>query len=260
MASMKQRHLVPEQMDDPDLDPREHQRALAGLRRINRFSGTAAQLQREFLRIAASRPQRHWEILDVGCANGEVAFELASLLRGKLDFTLTGWDMSPVAIASAEARRTAELRTAELQHASGQPSGTASGSPASCLRFEVRNLFDELERTAGEPQFDVIYCTLLLHHFSDDDAVRVLAAMRQLARHAVIVDDLRRTRLGWLLAVTGCHLLSRSPVVHFDGPQSVRAAFSSQEALRMASAAGLDGASLRHHWPERFQLCWEAPQ
>jgi 2-polyprenyl-3-methyl-5-hydroxy-6-metoxy-1,4-benzoquinol methylase len=255
MASMKQRHLVPEQMDDPDLDPREHERALAGLRRINRFSGTAAQLQREFLRIAASRPQRHWEILDVGCANGEVAFELASLLRGKLDFTLTGWDMSPVAIASAEARR-----TAELQHASVQPAGTASGSPASCLRFEVRNLFDELERTAGQPQFDVIYCTLLLHHFSDADAVRVLAAMRQLARHAVIVDDLRRTRLGWLLAVTGCHLLSRSPVVHFDGPQSVRAAFSSQEALRMANTAGLNGATLRHHWPERFQLCWEAPQ
>lgn len=252
---MKQRHLVPEQMDDPDLDPREHERALAGLRRINRFSGTAAQLQREFLRIAASRPQRHWEILDVGCANGEVAFELASLLRGKLDFTLTGWDMSPVAIASAEARR-----TAELQHASVQPAGTASGSPASCLRFEVRNLFDELERTAGQPQFDVIYCTLLLHHFSDADAVRVLAAMRQLARHAVIVDDLRRTRLGWLLAVTGCHLLSRSPVVHFDGPQSVRAAFSSQEALRMANTAGLNGATLRHHWPERFQLCWEAPQ
>jgi 2-polyprenyl-3-methyl-5-hydroxy-6-metoxy-1,4-benzoquinol methylase len=255
MASMKQRHLVPEQMDNPDLDPREHQRALAGLRRINWFSGTASQLQKEFLRIAASRPQRHWEILDVGCANGEVAFELASRLRGKLDFTLTGWDMSPVAIASAEARR-----AGELQHSPVQPSVTASGSPASCLRFKVRNLFDELERTAGQPQFDIIYCTLLLHHFSDEDAIRVLAAMRQLARHAVIVDDLRRTRLGWLLAVAGCHLLSRSPVVHFDGPQSVRAAFSSQEALRMANTAGLNGATLRHHWPERFQLCWEAPQ
>ena len=31
MASMKKRHLVPEKMDDPGLDPREHQRALAGL-------------------------------------------------------------------------------------------------------------------------------------------------------------------------------------------------------------------------------------
>ena len=244
MASLRERHLVPEKMDDPGLDPSEHNRALAGLRRINRFSGTAAQLQREILRIAAQRPQANWKLLDVGCANGEVAFQLDAQLRGKLDFSLTGWDMSPTAIQSAESRRMAE---------------SSGGDPGS-LRFEIRNLFDELERSGGEPPFDIVYCTLLLHHFSDADAVRILAAMRQLARRAVIVDDLQRTRLGWLLAVAGCHLLSRSPIVHFDGPQSVRAAFSTSEALEMATAAGLHGAQLRRHWPERYLLCWEAPQ
>lgn len=252
---MKQRHLVPEKMDDPSLDPKEHERALAGLRRINRFSGTAAQLQQEILRIAASRSQSHWKLLDVGCANGEVAFELAGLLHGKLNCTLTGWDMSPTAIGAAESRRTAEFEKAAKK-------GTiqTTGKDSSSLRFEVRNLFDELERTAGEPPFDIVYCTLLLHHFSDVDAVRILAAMRQLARHAVIVDDLQRTRLGWLLAVCGCHLLSRSPIVHFDGPQSVRAAFSTAEALQLAKSAGLNNANLRCHWPERYLLCWESPQ
>lgn len=244
MTSLKQRNLVPEKMDDPGLDPQEHQRALNGLRRINRFSGTAAQLERELLGIAARRPQAQWRLLDVGCANGEVAFELSALLRGKLTCTLTGWDMSPTAIAAAESRRLVE----------------SQGSDASNLRFEVRNLFAELERSEGAPQFDVVYCTLLLHHFSDADAVRILTAMRQLARCAVIVDDLQRTRLGWLLAVAGCHLLSRSPVVHFDGPQSVRAAFSTSEVLELAAAAGLQGARLRRHWPERYLLCWEAPR
>jgi 2-polyprenyl-3-methyl-5-hydroxy-6-metoxy-1,4-benzoquinol methylase len=244
MASLRERHLVPEKMDDPGLDPSEHKRALAGLRRINRFSRTAAQLQREVLRIAAHRHQQHWKLLDVGCANGEVAFELAALLRGKLNCALTGWDMSPTAIEAAESRRSAE---------------SIGRAPAN-LRFEVRNLFDELQRNAGEPPFDIVYCTLLLHHFSDADAAQILSAMRQLARHAVIVDDLQRTRLGWLLAVAGCHLLSRSPIVHFDGPQSVRAAFSTSEALDMAKAAGMQGAQLRRHWPERYLLCWETPQ
>jgi len=244
MASLKQRYLVPEKMDDPGLDPREHERALSGLRRINRFSGTAAQLEREVLRITGSRPQQHWRLLDVGCANGEVAFELSALLRGKLNCTLTGWDMSPTAIGAAELRRSSE----------------SSGDGSSKLCFEVRNLFDELERIDGEPPFDIVYCTLLLHHFADADAVRILGAMRQLARRAVIVDDLQRTRLGWLLAVAGCHLLSRSPVVHFDGPQSVRAAFSTGEAMDLAKAAGLNGATLRRHWPERYLLCWEAPE
>lgn len=244
MASLSKRNLVPEIMDDPGLDPREHERALAGLRRINRFSGTAAQLQREILRIAGSRPQQQWRLLDVGCANGEVAFELSTLLQGKLNCTLTGWDMSSTAIGAAESRRAAEL----------------SGNGSERLSFEVRNLFDELKRIDGEPPYDIVYCTLLLHHFTDADAVKILSAMRQLARRAVIVDDLQRTRLGWLLAVAGCHLLSRSPVVHFDGPQSVRAAFSTREALELAEAADLRGAKLRRHWPERYLLCWEASE
>ena len=35
---MKQRVLVPELMDDPNLCPQEHAKALRGLRRINAFS------------------------------------------------------------------------------------------------------------------------------------------------------------------------------------------------------------------------------
>lgn len=251
---MKQRHLVPEKMDDPGLCPREHQRALAGLRRINRLSGTAAQLQAEILRIAARDSTRVWRILDVGCANGEVAFELSGLLAPDLKHELTGWDMSPTAIGDAQLRQEREANVSSGHSGKSGPSGQAAAS----LKFEVRNLFDELDSIVGEPPFDIVYCTLLLHHFGDQDAVRILAAMKRLARHAVLVDDLQRTRLGWLLAVAGCHLLSRSPIVHFDGPQSVRAAFTSAEALELASAAGWQGTNLRKHWPERYLLSWEA--
>jgi 2-polyprenyl-3-methyl-5-hydroxy-6-metoxy-1,4-benzoquinol methylase len=238
---MKQRYLVPEKMDDPRLCRIEHHRALAGLRRINRLSGTAAQLKREVLRVASHDTNREWRILDVGCADGEIAYELSRLLSHHLRFTLTGWDMSEVAISAACAR---------LE--------SAAEPDTSNLRFEIRNLFHELEAIRGEPPFDIVYCTLLLHHFSDEDAVRLLGAMSRLARYAVIVDDLQRTQLGWWLAAIGCRVLSRSPVVHFDGPQSVRAAFSCEEALALASAAGLKNAKLRRHWPERYMLCWEA--
>ncbi len=253
---MKQRHLVPEKMDDPGLCPREHQRALAGLRRINRWSGTAAQLQAEILRIAAREPARPWRILDVGCANGEVAFELSELLAPHLEHQLTGWDMSPTAIGDAQARwaRQAQARTL-TKGGTERP----SRGPGSSLNFEVRNLFAELDNVASDPPFDIVYCTLLLHHFSDRDAVEILAAMKRLARRAVLVDDLQRTRLGWFLAVVGCQLLSRSPIVHFDGPQSVRAAFTCEEALGLARAAGWPTPMLRKHWPERYLLSWEAP-
>jgi hypothetical protein len=45
-------------------------------------------------------------------------------------------------------------------------------------------------------------------------------------------------------------------VVHLDGPQSVRAAFSDDEVHRLAAMAGLSGFAVTHHWPQRFLFRW----
>ena len=79
------------------------------------------------------------------------------------------------------------------------------------------------------------------------------------ARRLVLVNDLRRTRFGFALAHLACRLLTRSPIVHHDGPLSVRAAFTSEEALELALEAGLAGAMISHHWPQRFLLSWRKP-
>jgi hypothetical protein len=95
-----------------------------------------------------------------------------------------------------------------------------------------------------------------MHHFTNDQSVQLLQSMKRLSKGIVIVDDLKRSRLGWCLAKLGCHLLSRSPVVHFDGPQSVRAAYSAGELLQVAEQAGLRDPEVKFHWPERFLCCW----
>jgi hypothetical protein len=59
-----------------------------------------------------------------------------------------------------------------------------------------------------------------------------------------------------LLACAGTRLLSRSPVVHVDGPRSVAAAFTPAEALDLAQRAGLTGATVVRRWPCRFLLTW----
>jgi len=47
------------------------------------------------------------------------------------------------------------------------------------------------------------FCTLALHHFSDDDAVRVLQRCRELSHKFVLVSDLRRSWLANTVAVEG---------------------------------------------------------
>jgi hypothetical protein len=87
----------------------------------------------------------------------------------------------------------------------------------------------------------------------------ILCRRARIARRAdqlVLVNDLIRSPLGYGLAWAGTQLLSRSWVVHTDGPLSVQGAFQLAEVAAMAERAGLQGARLQRCWPERFLLSW----
>jgi hypothetical protein len=108
-------------------------------------------------------------------------------------------------------------------------------------------------------QADVVMNSLFLHHFSDDDVRQILEKLRAAAERLLLVEDLLRTQLGYALCFIGIHALSRSKVVHVDGLLSVRAAFRCDEIRQLAARAGLAGARIERHWPERFLIAWEPP-
>jgi len=90
----------------------------------------------------------------------------------------------------------------------------------------------------SEEQYDIVLCSLALHHFSDHDAVRVLRRCRELSRKFVLVSDLCR---GWV-ATFGAYLLTslifREPMTRYDARVSAARAFSSEEMSHLASQAG----------------------
>jgi 2-polyprenyl-3-methyl-5-hydroxy-6-metoxy-1,4-benzoquinol methylase len=106
-------------------------------------------------------------------------------------------------------------------------------------RYPEINFFEGniLEWEADEP-YDLVLCTLALHHFSDEDAVRVLERCRKLSRELVLVSDLRR---GWV-ATLGVHLLTatmfREPMTKYDARLSAARAFSFVEMNQLARRAG----------------------
>ena len=230
------RYLVPDLMDDHDLPKADHELALKGLRRINAWSRTTSHLARVILQIAKETPRSHWTLLDIGCANGENLIALQKRLSKKISVKAVGWDISPYAIQKARELALAHQLTEEQ------------------VSFETVNALSVLDSV---PKADIVINSLFMHHFEADSVVQLLAQSARLARVALIADDLHRTVLGWLLAKIGCLVLSRSPVVHFDGPQSVRAAFSIQEIGVLARQAGLDQFDVHRHWPQRFTLTWQ---
>lgn len=236
---LKRRHLVPERMDDPQLPIAEHELALRGLRRINRFSGTISHLAHTILDLAARRGLRSITVLDIGCANGENLIALHRRLSKHLSLTSIGWDISPYAIKSATSLT------------------EKSGFNRNEIRFEQVDALAKASSDGNALSADIVINSLFMHHFDENAVVELLKRSASLARIAIVADDLNRTSLGWALAKIGCWILSRSPVVHFDGPQSVRAAFTTQEILALTHRAGLEGVQLTKHWPERYTLIWE---
>ena len=224
-------------MDDPNLDPLLHEQALRGIRRINWWSGSCSKLAAAIVKVAKPLPGETLKVLDLGCASGDVAAGVHKELRRRgFAADLQGWDISPTSVSLAT-----------NNHAKTGKSGSIS--------FKLGNALDA---DVQADQFDVVYCSLFLHHFDQSAASQIIATMRRLARRGWIVDDLIRSALGYWIAQFGCRTLSRSKIVHFDGPQSVRAAFSVEEILKLAKLSdwsdGKDTVVLEKHWPQRYLM------
>jgi len=220
-------------MDQPGLAPPLHHKALDGLRRLNWISGTVRTLWnpiKNLWRESAPQPLR---VLDVACGGGDVAIGLANRAqRNQIAVCVDGCDISPLAIAHAAAR--------------------AERSGLRNARFFALDILQE-QLPVG---YDVVICSLFLHHLDDRDIIRSLRNMATATRQLLLIDDIRRSRLGYAMAWIGCRILSRSQVVRIDGLRSIASALTATEAKRLAERAGLVGFEIKNHWPERFLLSW----
>ena len=233
LSTLACRERIPELMDDPALDPLEHRRALVGLARLNRYSGSTAVLWKPLVEFARRRPEQLIRVLDVATGSGDVPIGLWRKAKAAgIPLAVSGCDISPTAVKAAT-RQAAE-----------------AGAEA---KFFVHDAIRDPLPTG----YDIVTCSLFLHHLSSDDALSLLRRMAEATGSLVLVNDLARTRFNYLAVWFACHALSQSRVVRYDGPASVRSAFAPREALVLARRAGLAGAFVRPRFPCRYLLQWK---
>jgi 2-polyprenyl-3-methyl-5-hydroxy-6-metoxy-1,4-benzoquinol methylase len=218
----------PELMDRPQPVSTELESDLHNLRRLNRFFGSYA-LVRRFLRKWI-RPGVTLRVLDLATGSGDIPRLIADHAR--------------------KIGATAQIDAVDQQAATVEIAQRLSHDYPE-IAFRQADVFEWGERNT----YDVVLCSLALHHFTEEDAVRLLRHCRELTRRFVLVSDLRRG----LFTTIGVYLLTailfRDPMTRYDGRASAARAFSFRELHGLAQRAEWKNF---HHCRFRFarQAIW----
>ena len=222
----------PELMDRPQPVSRELEIDLRNLRSLNRYFGSYALI--DFFLRRWLRAGQTVRILDLATGSGDIPRFVVDRARSRgVSVKITALDQGESTLTIAR--------------------GLSAGYPE--IEFRCANLL----AIAPTEKWDLVVCSLALHHFGEDDAVRVLTLARELSHRFVLVADLRRG----LLATAGVYLLTalvyREPMTRVDGRLSAARAFSAAEFRALAKRAGWGNF---HHRNFRFarQAIWSEPE
>src|SRR6056297_203985 len=225
---MLPRDRQPELMDDPSLPKDQHEQALVGLSRLNRLSGIAGVTHAHIRKHAMAHPQRPTRLLDVASGSADVPIMWAKKAeRDGLRLEITATDISPIAVEQQQRQAaTAGVKIHSLQ--------------LDCLKQPLPG------------GFDIVTCSLFMHHLDDHQAFKLLQSMQAATKDAIVICDLERSRLNLALVTLGAHLVTRSPIVHTDASLSVRAAYTAEEFKQLAQSALARPVRIHHAIPCRF--------
>lgn len=217
-------------MDDFDLQGDELENTLRDLDKINKWlGGNKITLQgvKELLQTYPIEKPVH--IVDVGCGNGTMLREIATWGRSTdYEIKLTGIDANPHAIGIAE-------RTSEY-------------FPE--ITYKSQNIFSEDFR---KQKFDIILCTLTLHHFKNDEIEEILDGFYRQATLGVVINDLHRSKQAYFLFKAFCKVFINNKIAKDDGLTSILRGFKKKDLKRFASRIPSKNQKIKWKWAYRYQ-------
>jgi len=213
----------PELIDRPGIDRSLVREELQLLAHTNKRFGGHSLVLHYMRRLLPSAPGATVSLLDLGTGSADIPRAIAGWFRSRQrPVSITAVDHNPGVLALAE----------EL----------CRGWPE--IRLEQHDL-RALPYVAES--FDLVLCSLALHHFTSADAITILRRMKEIAGVGYIVNDLRRTWPAIWMTNFLARTVVKSSIFRHDAPQSCRAAFTISELRAMAHQAGLCNFRIKGH-------------
>ena len=210
-----------ELLDAETHEPNELAANFRDIQRVNRLLGGTSTILRHLPGLIDRLPtQQPITILDLATGSADIPLAISQWANKRnLDVQIVASDYADDILALARTQ--------------------IAGHPEiSLAKYDARNV------PLPDNTFDIALCSLSLHHFSPDAAAKVLREMDRLARTGFILNDLRRSRLGYAAAWIAAHLTTRNRLTRNDAPLSVLRAYTPAELSGLLRRAGVENATI----------------
>ena len=210
-------------------------------------SGTAQEVE------GALRDLRSFNQRLGGVATTRDLIHTVARKTGRTDFSLlelaAGTGFVPMQASRGLSTKGIKLQITLLDRAVNHlpPNGAARKVAADALRVPFQ-----------DSAFDLVSCSLFLHHLSPQAAVEFARESLRVCRVAVLVNDLLRHPLHLALAYAGGPIY-RSRITRHDAPASVRQAYSMEEMAKFFRVAGAAKVQAQKHFLFRIgMIAWKS--
>lgn len=217
-------------MDNFELKGGELEKTLRDLDHINKWLGGNKITLQGVKQLLCNHPKSApVHIVDVGCGNGAILREIAKWGRSEnYELELTGIDANPYAISIAE-RLSAYYPE---------------------INFDAIDIFSEKYKNK---RFDVLLCTLTLHHFKDPQIEKLLDLFVKQVKIGVVINDLQRSKKAYHLFRAFCAVFIRNEIARKDGLTSILRGFKREDLQKFSRNISAQNQEIKWKWAFRYQ-------
>lgn len=220
----------PEIMDDFDMKGEVLRDALDKIAKINQLLGGNKLTLEGVKTILKQNPSnRKVTIVDVGCGNGDMLRTLADYMENNgIMCALIGIDANQFTVDYAQ------------KMSVHYPN----------ISYRCEDIFD---KSFEKLQYDIVLCTLTLHHFKDDEIIQLLSLFKTNAKQGIVINDLQRSSISYRLFQALCFVFRLNEMSREDGLVSILRGFKKPELEQFSKKLHFKNYTIQWKWAFRYQ-------
>jgi 2-polyprenyl-3-methyl-5-hydroxy-6-metoxy-1,4-benzoquinol methylase len=168
-------------------------------------------------------------IVDIGCGNGDMLRALADYgKKNNYSFNLIGIDANAFTVNHAETLSKAYEN----------------------ISYRCEDIFDAEFKSLP---YDMVLCTLTLHHFKDEEILSLMKVFYQNASIGIVINDLHRSAIAYRLFQALCFVFQLNDMSREDGLVSILRGFKKAEIENYSKQLQLKKYTIQWKWAFRYQ-------